>query len=65
MPEYIIDSEETRTPADWLLEHCSGEVVRCRDCRFYMAGKGGYCDVFTGTDWDPYGYCAWGERRGS
>lgn len=67
MPEYIVDSEATRTPEDWCRANSSGEVVRCRDCKHYETGicrmliwrKSGFPPSVNVGD----RYCAWGERK--
>lgn len=43
------------------------EIVRCRDCK-YGIDSGEYCAEDCADSWDwrcvePYGFCAWGERR--
>ena len=43
------------------------EIVRCRDCKFGVDG-GKYCAEGCADSWDwrnvePYGFCAWGERK--
>lgn len=75
MPEYIIDSEATRTPEDWCRANCSGEVVRCKYCKHYDPefawAEGvepptctlGYALSHVARDTRPDGYCAWGERK--
>lgn len=42
-----------------------GEIVRCRDCRFYKRGDDGWwClrSISTKSN-HPDGFCAWGERK--
>lgn len=41
------------------------ELVRCKDCEYYLSGDNGYCDRFLIIGWDAGGYCAWGKRRES
>ena len=48
------------------------EIVRCRDCKYYIHSEllgGDACDLqddFNEYHWlkvEPDGFCAWGERR--
>lgn len=46
-----------------------GEIVRCRDCRWYreewirkLMRDRVYCDWLDGAHVEPDGFCAWGER---
>lgn len=71
MAEYIIKA------ADWAIDH-NGEslykgcekIVRCRDCKHYVEdpnpidpGWPMMC-ADSGRDMiEPYGFCAWGERK--
>lgn len=49
------------------------EVVRCRDCKYYIydGGKYPYCEMMTnkeeGEYYQPFDdhYCSYGERRGN
>lgn len=48
-----------------------GDIVRCRDCRFYVHDPDpidpGWPMMCEWTEMDmviPDGFCAWGERRG-
>lgn len=39
-----------------------GEIVRCRDCKFFYCGV--WMDVNNNSfPANPNGYCAWGERK--
>ena len=66
MSEYICDFENGRD--GWYEQR--EEIVRCRDCIYYKQdpdpidpGWPMMCER-TGDDMvEPYGFCAWGERR--
>lgn len=79
MTEYIITEKQLKTATEAYSErevplpitnvYISGdklpEIVRCRDCAHYTEDEAEYCH-YCGC-WceqvEPYGYCAWGERR--
>lgn len=65
MPEYIINTASMDIDR-------KNEIVRCRDCKHYYEHSEEdlvYCinrpilrgDKYVETE--PYGYCAWGEKR--
>ena len=51
----------------------TGEIVRCRDCKFYHPREGAtlncrfeHPSIPNLVEWciaEPYGFCAWGERK--
>ena len=42
------------------------EVVRCRDCKFFIKNINGiHCIKSIAILTDADGFCAWGERRGA
>lgn len=57
MSEYIV--RETGYPGT-LKKEIVGEVIRCRECRWWDREEE-YCIDFFVTD--PNGYCSWAERR--
>lgn len=72
MAEYIIDTTDGIYNA-----HTTGELVRCRDCK-YVTDEGYGCKYFSHYEqgasyrWEdvpaevePDGFCAWGKRRKS
>ena len=41
-----------------------GEIVRCRDCKFFATNiHGSYCTKSITTLCDSNGFCAWAERK--
>ena len=57
MSEYIVGTDNHEQ--HWL----TGEqIVRCRDCRFW-ATEHHFTGGCTGKEFDPDGFCAWGERK--
>lgn len=81
MSEYIVELDSKRSVALGLAfaeemrggDFVRGEIVRCRDCKYYGCHDGsmwcsrtyeqvpgGTCDYQTV---EPDGFCAWGERR--
>ena len=83
MTEFIITSDQLERLIEGI-EHDTGreisrvvargtelpEVVRCRDCRYYVAdhepidpGWPMMCDESGRDMLEPDGFCAWGERR--
>nr|DAM66043.1 MAG TPA: hypothetical protein [Caudoviricetes sp.] len=69
MTECIIDTEKTPPVARDLILREAGsleEVVRCRECKYFVQDLGGLCrlnggDVLVYTI--PSGFCNYGERR--
>ena len=65
MSEYVYATDEHK--GHWLTGE---EIVRCRDCIYYVQdldpvdpGWPMMCER-TGDDMvEPYGFCAWGERK--
>lgn len=76
MSEYIVEVDDKVAEVfverfDWKTvtlfgHHLVGEIVRCRDCRYYKCGDDGWwCLRSISTKSNrPDGFCAWGERRG-
>lgn len=65
MAEYIVDTTEGVLNA-----RTTGELVRCRDCWYYLRGRCDWLLMLTGRmlpaipfEPAPDGYCAWGEKR--
>lgn len=64
MSEYVVDT------TDGILDaRTTGEVVRCRECKWGKAVRRIGCVRFENRanpdgDTDPDGYCAWARRRG-
>lgn len=62
MSEYIINDEQIdenrRLHGKKLL--VMPIIVRCRDCV-----QKDYCCFVYGSGYDPNGFCAWGEKKGS
>lgn len=76
MSEYIIHIEDAKTLYKYtdfnfsLDSYLREEIVRCRDCIYYT--KDPYpinpdrpmmCERTGDNMVEPYGFCAWGERR--
>ena len=40
-----------------------GEIVRCKDCK-HWATEARFTGMCVGRQFDPDGFCKWGERRG-
>lgn len=40
-----------------------GEIVRCRDCKYFMVGHNTDRCAFTDKYARADGFCAWGERK--
>lgn len=68
MAEYIFSTTELfNIDESWLSQH--EQIVRCKDCMFFL--KGEYCWVWADDKGDeegyvyvePDGYCKWGERK--
>jgi hypothetical protein len=72
MAEYVYGTDGHE--GHWLTGE---EIVRCRDCRHgvmdgtrcswwasYQPILGGREHQLKSADVDPYGFCAWGKRRG-
>lgn len=65
MSEYIV---EVRGPMHDVLNE---EIVRCRDCKFYILDEFGEAECHQFTDYysqpvhwpEPDGFCKWGERK--
>jgi len=67
MTEYIIDWDTGLVIDTFSKNMLREEIVRCRDCKFGVDG-GKYCAEGCADSWDwrnvePYGFCAWGERK--
>lgn len=68
MTEYIIDmgNSSYQSTSGLLCADVSQlreEIVRCRDCKHYGYGKyATHCYRFVHKV-EPYGFCAWGERK--
>ncbi len=40
------------------------QIVRCRDCKYYMHSSWHRCDLYSiAHEVKPDGFCAWGEKR--
>lgn len=84
MSEYIVELPMSGAADEFIAKHgvddcrlygykLTGEIVRCRDCRYYYEAdeyhpQGNYdrrcCKYFDAynDEVQPGGYCAWGER---
>lgn len=60
MSEYIYTTEGT-----FGLRECTGEeIVRCRDCKYYMHSSWHRCDLHSiAHEVEPDGFCKWGEKK--
>ena len=70
MSEYIIDFDEKSSAYMRILVSKTamnkGEIVRCRDCKYYELvpeDSGDWCEYWTDRVYGADGFCAWGERR--
>lgn len=73
MTEYIVEVDDKVAEVfvqrfDWKTvtlfgHHLVGEIVRCRDCRFFCNGPNTDNCAFTNKYTRADGFCAWGERR--
>lgn len=73
MSEYIVNFGDDKSSAFVRLAMaevaCHGaklreEIVRCRDCKYYMHSSWHRCDLHSiAHEVEPDGFCAWGERR--
>lgn len=72
MSEHIIETEISNGALfipyqSKLSEAVREEIVRCRDCRYFM--RGNLCsrqdewNEFHWLDVEPDGFCAWAERK--
>lgn len=68
MSEYIV--RETGYPGT-IKQEIVSELVRCRDCRYYMRSDE-LCEMIAarlhlyecGKQWNEDSFCCWGKRRG-
>ena len=58
MSEYIL--EIGRKHDGWARKE---EIVRCKDCA-HWATEARFTGMCVGKQFNPDGFCAWGERRG-
>lgn len=75
MSEYIIELPDDRAEAEFVakmgMEGCRiygyrlvGEIVRCHDC-IHWATHARFTGKCIGIQFNPHGFCAWGERKKS
>ena len=79
MSEYIVELDSKHSIALRLAfaeemrggDFVRGEIVRCRDCKWYheewnrkLRRDTIFCDWLNGAHVEPDGFCAWGERQG-
>ena len=75
MSEYIIGNDGDESILDLgkfeLRFQEREEIVRCRDCKYYILDEFGTAECHWFTDYysqpvhspEPDGFCAWGERK--
>lgn len=72
MSEFVIhykDAETLYEHTDFpflLEEYLREEIVRCRDCKYYIDSDlfyNPFCSFLNDHDTQPDGFCAWGERN--
>ena len=68
MKEYIV--EKKQTSGGWTWAEPKGELIRCKDCKYYyekewVVGKGSYttCWYQTIANAHPNDFCSRAERR--
>lgn len=64
MNDYIITCDDET--ASWVGNDVESmrKIVRCKDCKYYMAYMAGaYCDYMAHAI-EPDGFCAWGIKKG-
>lgn len=76
MSEYIVELPMSGAADEFIAKHgvddcrlygykLTGEIVRCRDCKFRCLNECTRIDEGFKDYWfaiEPNGYCAWGER---
>jgi hypothetical protein len=74
--EIIVEFAAPLTDEQKKIIHATGEVVRCKDCKWYKESKYSelssirFCyrlrndnDVPVGYNWDDNDFCSYGERK--